>query len=103
MEYTITVDNFEEEVLKADIPAVVDFWAAWCGPCRMIQPVLSQIAKDFEGKIKVCRVNVDEQTQLAAQFKVNTIPILMLFKEGKGEIVSIGFKSREELLPLLGL
>ena len=103
MEYVITTANFEQEVLKSELPVVVDFWAAWCGPCRMLAPVIAGIAKDYEGKIKVGKINVDEQMPLAAKFNVNTIPTLMLFKKGAGKVVSIGYKSREELLPLLGL
>jgi thioredoxin 1 len=103
MEYTITTDNFEQEVLGSELPVLVDFWAPWCGPCRMIAPVLEGIAKDFEGKIKIAKVNIDEQMPLAAKYKVSSIPTLMLFEKGEGRLIAVGYKSREELLELAGL
>ncbi|MDD3058900.1 MAG: thioredoxin [Sphaerochaeta sp.] len=82
-EIVVTEENFEEEILQADKPVLVDFWAPWCGPCKMIAPAVSQIAQSFEGKLKVAKVNVDEVPSLANMFNVNSIPTLMIFKGGE--------------------
>ena len=81
-EVDVTADNFEAEVLKSDIPVLVDFWAEWCVPCKMIEPVLKEVAGEQDGKLKVARVNVDEQSELASQFGIVSIPTLLLFKDG---------------------
>ena len=83
MEVTITKENFEAEVLNSDIPVLLDFWATWCGPCRMIAPTLAEIAEENQGKIKVGKVNVDEQMPLAIQFGVTSIPMLVVMKDGQ--------------------
>jgi thioredoxin 1 len=75
--------NFENEVLKSDQPCLVDFWAEWCGPCRMVGPVVEEIAKDYEGKLKVGKVNVDQNTQTASKYGIMSIPSLLFFKQGK--------------------
>ena len=100
-EVKITVSNFEEEVLHADKPVLVDFWADWCGPCRMLAPVLEEIARDYEGTVKVGKVNVDEQMALAQQFGVPSIPLLVLFKDGKPVAKSMGYRPKEEIVQLL--
>ena len=82
-EVKITKENFEREVLESNIPVLVDFWATWCGPCRMIAPVLEEIAEENAGSIKVGKINVDEEPELAMQFRVASIPTLMLFKGGQ--------------------
>jgi thioredoxin 1 len=82
-EIVVTEENFEAEILQADKPVLVDFWAPWCGPCKMIAPAVSQIAQSFEGKLKVAKVNVDEVPSLANMFNVNSIPTLMIFKGGE--------------------
>ncbi len=97
MELTITAENFESEVLKSDLPVLVDFWATWCGPCRMLAPVLEEFAKEYVGKIKVGKVNVDEQMSLAVKFRVESIPTLMLFKNGELIKKSLGFMELSEL------
>lgn len=82
MEVTVNRENFETEVLKSPIPVLVDFWAEWCGPCHMIAPALSQIAQEYEGKLKVGKLNVDEQPELAQKYFVQSIPNLKLFRSG---------------------
>ena len=83
MEITVTKENFETEVLKSEVPVLLDFWATWCGPCRMIAPALEEIAAENAGTLKVGKVNVDEQMELAMQFGVTSIPLLVVMKDGK--------------------
>ncbi len=89
-EVILTKDNFNKEVLESDIPVLVDFWASWCGPCKMISPVISEIAEEYEGKVKVGKVNVDEQPDLSAQFNIVSIPTLLVFKNGRIANSSVG-------------
>ncbi|MBC7197131.1 thioredoxin [Deferribacteraceae bacterium V6Fe1] len=83
MATVFTTENFKSEVLDSDVPVLVDFWAVWCGPCKMLTPTIDQIAKEFEGKAKVGKVNVDDNQQLAAQFGIMSIPTVIIFKGGK--------------------
>ena len=96
----VTSENFENEVLKSDIPVLVDFWAAWCGPCKMLLPVVEGLAEEVTDA-KICKVNVDEQPGLAEQFGVMTIPTLIVFKEGKVAQKSVGVISKEQILKLI--
>ena len=89
-EIIITEQNFEQEVLKADKPVLVDFWATWCGPCRMLAPTIELLAEEMEGVAKVGKVNVDEQPGLAARFGISSIPTLIVFEDGKVKNTSVG-------------
>ena len=97
------MENFNEEVIKSDIPVLVDFWATWCGPCRMLAPELEKLAFDLDGKIKVGKVNVDEQVKLAIEYKVEVIPTMILFKNGKAEKKTSGFMKEEEIISAFSL
>lgn len=94
---SVTDDTFEEDVLKSDIPVLVDYWAEWCGPCKMIAPVLSEIAKDYDGRIKVAKLNIDENTNTPPRFGIRGIPTLMLFKNGDVEATKVGAVSKSQL------
>lgn len=83
MEIDLTKETYEGEVVKSNIPVLVDFWASWCGPCKMVSPIISQLADEYDGKIKVCKVNVDEQGELASQNAIVSIPTVILFVDGK--------------------
>lgn len=100
-EIKVTMDNFEEEVIKSELPVLVDFWAVWCGPCQMLAPTIAEIASEYDGKYKVCKVNVDEEPALAQMFKISSIPTLLVFKGGKVVNMSLGFKPKEQVLDLL--
>ena len=101
MEITITKNNFEAEVLRSEIPVLVDFWATWCGPCRMLAPVISEIAEEYAGTVKVGKVNVDEEPELAMQFRVDSIPTVMLFREGRLVNTTVGFRPKEQIAAML--
>lgn len=102
MEITLTKGNFEDEVLKSEIPVLIDFWASWCGPCKMLAPTVAQIAEEYSGKIKVGKVNVDEEESLSREYGIVSIPTVILFKNGKPEKTSIGLVPKETLVSMLG-
>jgi len=101
MALTVTMNNFQKEVVESDKPVLLDFWAAWCGPCRMVAPTIDKLSKDYEGKAVVGKVNVDEEQGLAEQFKVMSIPSLFVLKNGEVVEKLVGARSGEELAALL--
>ncbi len=94
---TLDQDNFDEEVLQSNIPVLVDFWASWCGPCRMIAPIIDQLADEYEGKVKIGKVNVDEQGELATQYRIMSIPTMFFFKDGEIVEQAVGVRPKGEL------
>lgn len=103
MEITLTDENFEEEVIESDKPVLVDFWATWCGPCMMLAPIVTEIAEEYADVLKVGKVNVDEQPVTSLEYKVSSIPTLMLFKGGKVVKKTVGYMSKSELITELEL
>ena len=97
----ITNENFESEVLKADKPVLVDFWAEWCGPCKMIAPILEQVAEEYKDRLILAKLDVEENQNIAMQYAVRSIPTLMLFKGGDVQIQHVGMLSKEQLGQLL--
>ena len=90
-------DSFEEEVLKSDVPVLVDYWAEWCGPCKMIAPILDEIAGEYQGKIKIAKLNIDDNAQTPPRYGIRGIPTLMLFKGGEVEATKVGAVSKSQL------
>lgn len=103
MEVKITTNNFDDEVLKSDKPVLVDFWATWCGPCKMMGPEIAKIADERASTLKVGKVNVDDEPELAQKFGIMSIPTVILFNHGKAEKTSVGFLPKDDLLKNLGL
>jgi len=97
----ITKANFDDEVMKADKPVLLDFWAPWCGPCKMLGPVIEEVAGETAGRAKIGKINVDEEAELAARYGVSSIPTLVLIKDGKVATTSVGFKSKAAVLSMI--
>ena len=103
MAMKFTKDNFKNEVLDSNIPVMVDFWAEWCGPCRMVGPIIEELSEELSGAAKIGKVNVDEEQDLAREYKIMTIPTIMIFKEGNIVERIDGFRDKEELKRLLDI
>lgn len=101
MEITLTNDNFEAEVLHSDKPVLIDFWASWCGPCKMLSPIIAQIAEEYAAKVKVCKVNVDDEPALASEFRISSIPTIYIIKDGAVTNKAVGYRPKEEIVALL--
>jgi len=96
-EINLTEANFKKEVLESAIPVLIDFWAPWCGPCKMLIPIINELAKEYEGKAKICKLNTDENMALASQFQITSIPCVMLFKNGKAIEKIVGFRPKNDI------
>ena len=97
----ITKDNFEDIVLNSELPVLIDFWASWCGPCRMLSPIVDQVAEEMQGKAVVGKINVDEEPDLASRYGGMSIPTLVVMKDGKVVTSSVGTKSKESILSMV--
>lgn len=93
-----TDSSFDKDVLESNVPVIVDFWAEWCGPCRMLLPILEEVAPELEGKVKIVKVNLDQNPQTAARFNVRSIPTLIMFKDGQMQSVKVGLLSKPKLI-----
>ncbi|MBU0558715.1 MAG: thioredoxin [Bacteroidetes bacterium] len=98
MPFTFTDDNFEQEAIKSEVPVLVDFWAAWCGPCRMIATVIEELAKEYDGKVKVGKLDIDANQQTAIKFGVRSIPTVLLFKDGQVRETIIGAVPKQQFV-----
>lgn len=98
MELKLSSENFEKEVIKSEQPVLVDFYADWCGPCKMMAPIVEELAKDLQGKVKVGKINVDENQELSMEYGIMSIPTVIIFKEGKEFKRFVGLRSKSELL-----
>lgn len=100
-EIIITKENFEAEVLNSTKPCLVDFWATWCGPCKMIAPIIEELAEEYADTVKVCKINVDDEPELAIKYKVSSIPTVMLFENGNVKDTVVGYRPKESFENML--
>lgn len=98
---SLNENNFEEEVLKSDKPVLIDFWASWCGPCRMMSPVIDEIAEEMKDEVKVCKINIDEEQNLAVKYNVMSIPTFIVFKNGTEVDRSVGVQDKSEIIGMI--
>ena len=103
MEIELTTDNFAAAVLQSELPVLVDFWATWCGPCKMLAPTVAEVATEYAGRVKVGKVNVDNAPELAARYGITSIPALLLFNKGEVVRTSVGFVPKADVVAMLGL
>ncbi len=97
----VTDENFDDQVIQSEIPVLVDFWAQWCGPCKVIGPTLEDLAADYLGKVKIAKVNVDDNPDIAGRFGVRSIPTLIVFKDGEAQQAAIGVRPKGQLIELI--
>ena len=97
----ISDDSFEQDVLQSDVPVLVDYWAEWCGPCKMIAPILDEVAGDYEGRLKITKLNIDDNSQTAPQYGIRGIPTLMIFKNGSPAATKVGALSKTQLVEFI--
>jgi thioredoxin 1 len=100
-EITLTDKNFEAEVVKSNVPVLIDFWAPWCGPCRMLAPMIEELAKEYGGRAKICKLNTDENPEVASRFSISAIPALLFFKNGKLADQLTGVRPKPEVKSVL--
>lgn len=97
----LTAKNFETEALSSELPVLIDFWASWCAPCKMVAPIVDEVAEELEGKVRVMKVNIDEQPELTAQYGIRSIPTLLVLKNGEVAATSVGMRGKQAILELL--
>lgn len=100
---SISKENFQQEVIDSEMPVLIDFWAPWCGPCRMVSPLVEELSDELEGRLKVVKVNTDDEPELAAEYNVMSIPTLAVIRAGKVSASAVGARSKDEIKKLLGL
>lgn len=103
MAVTITKENFQSEVLQSDKPVIIDFWASWCNPCKMMAPIVDELSNELSGKVKVCKLNVDDEPDVASKFSVMSIPTLVLVKDGKTAASAVGARPKDDVKRILGI
>ncbi|HEV2391587.1 MAG TPA: thioredoxin [Verrucomicrobiae bacterium] len=94
---SLTQDNFSKEVLESEKPVLVDFWAEWCGPCKMLAPILDELAQEYDGRVRIAKVNIDEHQGLAAEYGIHSIPTLLLFQQGQVANQMVGLRTKKDL------
>jgi len=99
----LTAENFNDEVLNTNQTVLIDFWASWCGPCKMLSPIIDELAQEVSSDVKICKLNVDDERELAMEFQVRSIPTLVIIRDGKVVTTSVGVKSKAEILSMLNM